>query len=206
MTGDEFAQRFDVSRETLARLTAHCDLVLKWNRRINLVGRDSEPSIWWRHVADSAQLWRLRPTKLRHWADLGAGAGYPGLVIAALAAEAAPEMRVTLVESDVRKAVFLGEAARAMGLRPAILSERIESIASLDADVVSARALAPLDRLLDHLEKHRRAGGVGLFPKGDTVHKEIESATQNRRVEHRIHPSITAPGAAIVEVGAVSSV
>jgi 16S rRNA (guanine527-N7)-methyltransferase len=199
-----FAARFDVSRETLDRLATLHDLVLRWNSRINLIGRASESEVWSRHIADSAQLWPLRPHGLRHWLDLGSGAGFPGLVVAAFGAALPSPPRVTLVESDGRKAVFLAEAARAMGVAVDLRHARIETLPPQAADVVSARALAPLDRLLGHLEKHRAPAGIGLFPKGATVHKEIEDAARAWRFEHRIHRSVTDPRAAVVEVGALS--
>lgn len=157
-------------------------------------------------MADSAQLWALRPTTLGHWVDMGAGAGFPGLVIAALAQADAPDLRVTLVESDVRKCAFLAEAARVMDIHPVIRAERIEAILPLQADVLSARALAPLETLVEYVTKHRRPDGIGLFPKGEAVHKEIEAAAKRWRFEYRIHPSVTESQGAIVEVGAVSSV
>ena len=201
---ETFRSKFDVSRETLQRLGILHDLVLKWTQRINLISRDSQGSLWGRHIADSAQLWALRPEAARTWADLGSGAGFPGLVIAALAVEAAPDLSLTLVESDARKAVFLAEAARAIGVAVRIENRRIESMPPLAADVISARALAPLEVLLGLLEKHRAAGGIGLFPKGAAVHKELETAARTWRFERRLHGSITQPGAAILEIGAVS--
>lgn len=203
---DEFFASFAVSRETLDRLETYATLLLRWNARINLVGRSTEADVWTRHIADSAQLWRLQSPSTGLWADLGSGAGFPGMVIAALAAESAPDLRITLVESDARKCAFLMEAARAMGLTPAIRTERIEAMAPLHADILSARALAPLETLLEFTVQHRRTGGIGLFPKGETVHKEIKAAAQRWRFEHRIHASVTDPRAAIVEVGALSRV
>ena len=205
MTGSpNLSPDLDVSRETRARLQILHDLVLKWTPHINLVGRRDVAHLWTRHIADSAQLWPLRPARARHWADLGAGAGFPGLVIAAFAAEQAPELLVTLVESDLRKAAFLGEAARAMGLAVNIEPSRIEALAPLHADVLSARALAPLDRLLDHAEIHRARHGRALFPKGAAVHKEIEAAAARWRFTHVLHPSATDPAAAIVEIGEIA--
>lgn len=201
---DAFQRAFDVSRETMDRLSVLHDLLLKWNSRINLISRRSEQAAWSRHFADSAQLWLLRLPAARSWADLGAGAGFPGLVIAAFAANAGPD--VTLVDSDLRKCVFLREAARHMGLAVTVHQTRIEALPPLQADVLSARAFAPLDRLLGYMEKHRNPQGRGLFPKGQTVHKEVETATRSWRFEHRLHPSLTDPGAAIVEVGAISRV
>ncbi len=196
----------DVSRETLRRLRTLEALVRKWSPAINLVSRGSLDEIWDRHVRDSAQLWRLRPPAPRRWVDLGAGAGFPGLVVAILATEAAPGLEVRLIESDARKAVFLREAARETGTDVAILCERIETVAPQEADVVSARALAPLPTLLRHLERHARPGGIGLFPKGETVHKEIEEAQKIWSFRFELHPSQSRAGAAIVEVGALSRV
>lgn len=204
--GETFRAQFDVSRETMRRLETLHDLVLKWTQRINLVSRDSQSSLWSRHITDSAQLWALRPETAQTWVDLGSGAGFPGLVIAALAADSGPRLSMTLVESDARKAVFLAEAARGMGVSVRIENCRIESLPPLAADVISARALAPLDVLLGHLEKHRATGGIGLFPKGAAVHKEIETAARIWRFERRLHGSVTQPGAAILEIGAVSRV
>jgi 16S rRNA (guanine527-N7)-methyltransferase len=188
-----FAALFDVSRETVLRLEALGEIALKWNKRINLIGRDTESTIWQRHMADSAQLWALRPAVPGSWVDLGSGAGFPALVLAAIAADTAPAWRFTMVESDARKAAFLAEASRAMALAPTILDRRIET-------------LAPLDRLLTHAQKHLAPHGIGLFPKGATVHKELAAAAAKWRFDRRIHLSVTEPGAAIVEVGAVSSV
>lgn len=202
----DFADRFGVSRETRKGLEAYVALLLRWNARINLIGRSTEAEVWTRHLADSAQLWPLRPRGARLWADLGSGAGFPGLVIAAVAREQQPDLQVTLVESDSRKCAFLLEAARALEVKPTILTERIEALAPLGADVLSARALAPLDILLEFSAKHRRSDGIALFPKGEAVHKELEAAAKRWRFEYRIHPSATDSRAAIVEVGALSSV
>ena len=203
MTAAEVAAVVDVSRETLERLAVHHRLLVQWNPRINLVSRASLPHAWRRHFADSAQLWRHRPSTATTWLDLGSGAGFPGLVIAALAAEAAPDLHVRLVESDLRKAAFLRAVIHAAALPATVLDTRIESLPSQAADVLSARALAPLDALLGHAEKHRRVAGIGLFPKGETVHNEVAEARRNWRFDPVIHPSLTDSRAAIVEIGAL---
>jgi 16S rRNA (guanine527-N7)-methyltransferase len=206
VSAEAFRRAFDVSRETLARLETHVTLLRRWNPRINLVAGSTLADVWTRHVADSAQLFALRPPEARLWLDLGSGAGFPGLVIAALAAEAAPDITVRLVESDQRKAAFLATVAREARLAAEVVAERWQRLAPQGADVVSARALAPLGELLAALEKHRRPGGLGLFPKGGTVHKEIAEASVRWRFEHKLTPSRTEPRAAILEIGAIERV
>lgn len=203
MSGAEVRAVADVSRETLDRLAIHHRLLAQWNPRINLVSRASLSESWRRHFADSAQLWRYRPAEVRFWLDLGSGAGFPGLVIAAIGADQAPSLHVTLVESDQRKAAFLRTVIRAASLPATVLDNRIESLPPQSADVVSARALASLDALLIHAEKHRSPGGICLFPKGETVHNEVAEARRTWRFDPVIHPSLTDPRAAIVEIGAL---
>ena len=203
---EAFRRAFDVSRETMTRLEAHVALLHQWNPRINLVSASTLETVWQRHVADSAQLWRFRPAGARLWLDLGSGAGFPGLVVAAFAAADAPELTVRLVESDQRKAAFLMTVARAANLRAEILDARWQRLPPQDADVVSARALAPLSDLLAAVEKHRRPGGIGLFPKGEAVHKEVAEASQRWRFDHQLNPSRTDPRAAILEIGACERV
>lgn len=197
---EEVARTFDVSRETMERLDVYAGMLRKWAPRINLVSRDTLDDLWHRHIADSAQLWRLRPLHDGLWLDLGSGAGFPGLVVAALAADH-PNVRFRLVESDARKSAFLLSVVREAALSAEVVTERIEALPPQLADVVSARALTSLAGLLAMTEKHRRPGGIGLFPKGRTVHKEIDEAQKTWRFTPRLHPSLTDPTAAIVEIG-----
>lgn len=190
----------------MERLEKQAALLARWNPRINLVSQASLEHVWDRHFADSAQLWSLRPAGARLWVDLGSGAGFPGLVVAAMAAESDPALEVRLVESDQRKAAFLTAAIREAKLPATVLAERVERLPPLQADVVSARALAPLVQLLSMSEKHRRPRGIGLFPKGASVHKEIAEAKARWRFDSVIHPSRTDPEAAIVEIGATQRV
>lgn len=208
MTGpaEAFARAFDVSRETLAAIEVHVALLRKWNPRINLVAPSTLTEVWTRHVADSAQLWALRPPGARLWLDLGAGAGFPGLVIAALARANAPGLVMRLVESDQRKAAFLATVVGEARLPAEVLAERWERLPAQRADVISARALAPLPELLAATEIHRCPGGLGLFPKGETVHKEIAEASLRWRFDHKLVASLTEPRAAILEIGAIERV
>ena len=172
---EDFARDFDVSRETLAAFEAYAALLAKWNRRINLVGRETLDELWRRHFLDSAQLLPLMPDppegRPRVIADLGSGAGFPGLVLAILGAG-----EVHLIESDQKKCAFLREAARETGAQVEIHATRIEAVESLEADVVTARALAPLEKLMAYARPVLRPGGLCLFLKGRGAEEELTAS------------------------------
>ena len=166
----------DVSRETLVKLDAMLALVEKWNPAINLVAPRSLPDAWQRHVMDSAQLFQFIPPHVRDVADFGSGAGFPGLVLAILAQEMLPNLHMTLVESDKRKATFLSQAARQLDLSVTVLTERAENLPPLLVDVVTARALAPLTALCAIAARHLAATGIAIFPKGTQWEQELVEA------------------------------
>lgn len=189
-----------VLRETLDRLDILERLVERWNPTINLVSAASLPDLWTRHIADSAQLWPLRPGHARTWVDLGSGAGFPGLVVAALAAETADGVRVTLVESDGRKVAFLRQAAREMGLALTILDMRAEAAPPQASDVVSARALAPLGTLLPFVLRHLAPDGTALLHKGRGHEAEVAAARTDWRFDLDAQPSLTDPDARVLRL------
>ncbi|NGM46931.1 16S rRNA (guanine(527)-N(7))-methyltransferase RsmG [Rhodobacter sp. SGA-6-6] len=164
-----------VSATALEKLRLFQALVEKWNPRINLVAKSTLPDLWSRHIEDSAFLCRHAPPA-RLWADFGAGGGFPGLVVATILQDRGEDTRVVLVESDLRKATFLREAARQMSLAVEIHSERVEALPPLSADIVSARALATLDTLCGLSHRHLAPGGTCLFPKGERFAEEVETA------------------------------
>jgi 16S rRNA (guanine527-N7)-methyltransferase len=196
----------NVSRETADRLILYERLVRQWTPRINLVSRASLDDLWTRHFADSAQLLALAPDDAKSWADLGSGGGFPGAVIAILAAEKMPRLSVTLVESDTRKATFLRTVFRETGVKATVRPGRIEEVESLGADVVSARALAPLDKLLVFVERHLAVGGKALLPKGAQWQKEVDIAQKSWTFSCEIHKSMTDPSAVILQIGDLSHV
>lgn len=198
--------RLAVSRETIGRLRALEALLNKWNPAINLVAKSTLPQAWQRHILDSAQLYAIAPRTVDHWVDLGSGGGFPGLVIAALSAELDPNRRVTLVEVDQRKATFLREAARQLSLDTAVLSERVEKVAPLAADVLSARALAALPLLCDFATRHLSPDGLALFPKGASYQDELADAARVWRFDVTVHQSDTDPSAVVLEMKAISHV
>lgn len=195
-----FTRAFDVSRETSRRLEIYLRLLSTWNARINLVSRDTIDDAWSRHLADSAQLLALAPPDARRWIDLGSGAGLPGLAVAALAAETRPGLNVTLVEADRRKCAFLQTAAREMELNIGIEPTRIEAIPPEPFDVVSARALAPLDRLCGLAYRFKGPGTVFLFPKGVKLDSELTTAASHWHIQAERIASLTASDAAILKI------
>jgi len=197
----------DVSRETLERLTTLQRLLTKWNPAINLVAKSTMAEAWDRHILDSAQLFRVAPANVTHWADLGSGGGFPGLVIAALSAEQDPARRVTLVEADQRKSTFLRQAARELALsNVTVLSDRIEKLPPLQADVLSARALAALPALCDFAVRHMAADGLALFPKGAQYRDELAAASRDWRFDVTTYPSETDPSAVVLAMKAIQHV
>lgn len=188
-----------VSRETKERLAAYATILRKWNPKINLVSPATLSELEARHIEDSAQIEPLAPTT-DSWADLGSGGGFPGLVIAALRAETSPGFKMTLIESDIRKSTFLREAARAMDLNVEILVARAESVRDRRFPVISARALAPLGKLLGLAHRMLDPSGVALFPKGANHAAEVDEARKEWQFTLKSIPSVTSPDAVILKV------
>jgi 16S rRNA (guanine527-N7)-methyltransferase len=181
-----------VSRETLARLDRLVEILLPVAAHTNLIARSTIPHLWTRHIADSLQLLALAPNA-RIWVDLGSGAGFPGLVLAcALAGQ--PGSMVHLVESVQKKAAFLRDAALQIQVPATVHAVRIEDFGknpNFKADVVTARALAPLDQLLRFAHPLLRSGALGLFPKGQDVEGELTQASKSWNIEASLVPSQT---------------
>ncbi len=190
----------DVSRETYRRLQTYEALLKKWNRRINLVAASTLNDIWRRHFADSLQLFEFAGAADGLWLDIGSGGGFPGAVVAIAAAERAPGLRVTCIESDIRKCEFLRSVARETGIQLGVLSRRIEDAPPQAARTLSARALGALDRLLGHAEMHLAPDGVALFLKGESWHREIDEARAHWTFDLETADSRTHPGSAILKV------
>lgn len=197
--GEVLAGRL-VSRETMQRLKAYEALLRKWNPAINLVSHSTLDQLWDRHFVDSAQIFDLCFARGRLWADLGSGGGFPGLVVAILAMERRSDLSVTLIESDQRKAAFLSTVAREVGAKVRVLPNRIEAMPGLGADTLSARALAPLVKLLEYAELHLTPGGLALFPKGATHEEEISQALEKWRFSYEVTRSMTDASAVILSI------
>ncbi|HEY8268197.1 MAG TPA: 16S rRNA (guanine(527)-N(7))-methyltransferase RsmG [Xanthobacteraceae bacterium] len=187
-------QLVPVSRETAARLDVFATLLLRWQKAVQLVAPSTLPKLWTRHIADSLQIIEFVPGAKR-WIDLGSGGGFPGLVVAIALAET-PDAIVHLVESDTRKAAFLREAVRITGASAKVHHERVESAAERFAgsvDIVTARALAPLDRLLELATPWLSSGARGVFLKGQDVDNELTQAAKSWNIVAETFSSRTDP-------------
>lgn len=184
----QFAEIFDVPRETMEKLDRYCALLTEWQDRMNLVGPSTLPQIWHRHFADSAQLLPIAG-RSRSWLDVGAGAGFPGLIIATLD----PNARVTLVESIAKKCRFL-ETVKTdleLGDRVTIENCRIEALPVQRFDVITARALASVDRLLGWCRPFADENTIWLLPKGAKWADEVSDAQRHYRFSMTHSPSLT---------------
>jgi 16S rRNA (guanine527-N7)-methyltransferase len=203
MTPEEFAAKVNVSRETSERLQRFVDLLAKWQRKINLVSADSLRDVWRRHILDSAQLARFLPPSVSSIADVGTGAGFPGVVLAILGVR-----NVHLIEVDARKCAFLAEASRAAGLdvgRDVIIHrQRVEAVDGLQVDAVTARACAPLDQLMDYAAPMLRADSTCLFLKGGRVEEELTEAAKTWRMVIERFPSVSDPSGTILRITQVA--
>src|ERR1700722_5537891 len=176
----------DISRETSEALDRFAALLLRWNRTVNLIARKDEQRLWERHIADSLQLATLMQPGPGRAIDLGSGAGFPGLVLAI-----ATGVPFDLVEADQRKAAFLREAARQTGAPVRVHPVRIEAAAIAPAPLVTARALAPLPKLLALAAPLLAPGGTCLFPKGANVQAELTEAAPQWHMRVQTIPSRT---------------
>jgi len=206
-----FAESGIVSRETLARLELYAALLVKWQRAINLVGRESLPDLWRRHMLDSAQLAEHIPSARPDGqpltlVDLGSGAGFPGLVLAIMASDAGRQWRVHLVESDARKCAFLATVARETKTDVKIHTARIEKLTPFAADLVTARALASLESLLDYAEAFMMPESHCLFLKGATAADELTAAAKSWKMTVEQLPSRSGPAGNLLHIRDISRV
>lgn len=199
LTAESFAKLTNVSRETLDRLCIYVDLLKSWNRRINLVGRNTIGDVWRRHILDSAQLYPLIPPQSRSLVDLGSGAGLPGLVLSIFGVA-----NCHLIDSDGRKAAFLREAIRLTNADATVHFARLDRAKAPPADVVTARALAPLSELVKISQHFLKPGGVCLFLKGRNVEEELTELAKQWKIPIERRPSLSDPLGSIIRLEAIA--
>ena len=197
MTGDEFQARTGASEAAMADLDRFLERLTEGNAVMNLVGPDTLPDFWNRHAWDSAQLFHVKPEALT-WADLGAGAGFPGLVLAILL-KGRPGAHVWLVESLAKRCRFLESIVDELALPATVVNGRAED-QRLKVEVVTARAVAPLEKLLSYAQPYLAAGGQGLFLKGQRADDELRDARKSWQIEAELLPSASDPRGRLVLV------
>jgi 16S rRNA (guanine527-N7)-methyltransferase len=188
-------RELNVPRETMGRLQLFCDLLREENKLQNLVSKASIENVWQRHILDSAQLLRFRPKPAASWIDLGTGAGFPGLIVAAL-----HEGEVTLVEERRLRIDFLARAAALLEVqdRTRIIGSKVERLPPGSYDVISARAFAPLERLLALAAPLSTNETIWILPKGRNAQAELDAARSSWQGDFRIEPSLTDDDAGII--------
>ena len=196
----------NVSRETFLRLKEYEKLLFKWNAKINLVSRSTLDNFWNRHVLDSAQFLSSVGEKAGKWVDLGSGGGLPGLVVAILSDEIEPVNKLFLVEADARKAVFLKTVCRELGLKVEVYNNRIEELPPISANIVSARALAPLKTLCLYAKNHLEKDGVAVFAKGENWKAELVEAQKKWIFNYEAVKSTLHEGSVVLVLRGIKSV
>lgn len=196
---EDFAASVNVSRETLERLKVFLRILEGWNSIHNLVSSASLTDAWRRHFLDSAQLAALIPPSACSLVDMGSGAGFPGLVLAEIFRDR-PGFRTVLYESTGKKCRFLAEISERLGLSPDIRQARVEEADSEPFDVITARALAPLPKLLSYAQRFAATNTIALFPKGRNMGSELTEAHKSWRMDVTQHPSLSDPSGVILEV------
>jgi 16S rRNA (guanine527-N7)-methyltransferase len=195
-----FQTAFNVSRETMEALERYKLLLVKWSKQINLVGPSTLKHFWERHALDCAQVFQIIGPEVRRIADFGSGAGLPGLILAALLADRGDNYEVTLVELSGKRCAFLREAARALNVKVTIVQEKIETVDAVSVDLVTARAFAPLDKLLNYAHEWAEKGARIVFLKGEDVQREIDEASTNWAFRSKINTSVTDARGCVLEI------
>lgn len=184
-------EKIDVSRETFAELKTFQDMVLEWNNKFNLISKSSAEDIWNRHILDSLQLFKFIDDKAKSIYDFGSGAGFPGMVLAIAAKKSLPNLKVSLMESIRKKTIFLSEVKNRLNLDVDIYNERIENLKLPKADIITSRAMASLEKLLNYAYPFCKKETVLLFLKGKTWKEEIESSLSKWSFDFETFESIT---------------
>jgi len=186
-----FLNFVNVSYETIHRLSLYEEMIISWNKKFNLVADSTLPQIWTRHFLDSAQLMKFVPLQAHTLADMGAGAGFPSIVLAVLAKGEGRDLKFYAIESTKKKAEFLKQVGEELNLNISVRAERAESIKDLKTDVITARALIALPDLLGYANRLKKKETTFIFPKGRRFSEELTEARKYWKFDCDIHPSLT---------------
>lgn len=193
-------QKYDVSRETLLKLRAYEASLQEWQNKFNLVSKASLDDAWNRHFIDSMQLFKYIPQSAQSLYDFGSGAGFPGMVLAIMAAEKTPYLKVSLIESIGKKTLYLKHVSEICSVNVEIFNQRIESLPKNKVDVITSRAMTSLSDLLGYAYPFCKKETVCIFPKGKKHQEEIDEAKKHWQFECQIHPSETSSEGVILVI------
>lgn len=176
---NDILKTYNVSRETVAKLKAYEALVKEWNEKFNLISKSSVENIWQRHILDSVQLCQFISKEDKILCDLGSGAGFPAIVLAIISEQSFPDLKVYMVESIGKKAMFLNEVISKLNLSAEVIHDRIEKIKLKNIDIITSRALAALPKLLEYAAPLSKQNTKFVFPKGTSWEEEVKNAKQH---------------------------
>lgn len=198
---ENFISTYNVSRETFLKLETYVTLLKDWQKKFNLVSNSSLPDVWTRHIADSAELFKHIPQNAKRLYDMGSGAGFPALVLAVMAQELSPELRITLIESITKKTLFLNKVKTVLNLKNVnIVNDRAENLKPSSVDVITARAMTALDGLFKYASRFCTRETVLIFPKGRSYQSEIDEALKHWNFHVEVLPNPVSEDGVILKI------
>ncbi len=200
MKKEKFTKTLNVSRETLSNFCEYEALLLKWNKKINLVSKNTISDIWERHFLDSGQIINYVDPSGKRWVDVGSGAGFPGLVVALLLRDRKIDCDIILVEKNKKKVFFLSEIIRKFNLSVQVVNDNIESLEPLNADIITARAFSELNKLIEIALHHRKKEGICLFLKGENYRFELDKTLNYWFFDYDVLNSLSSSSGKIIRV------
>ncbi len=200
MKKNEFVKSLNVSRETLNGFYEYETLLSKWNEKINLVSKNTLVDIWDRHFLDSGQIIKHVEASGKRWVDVGSGAGFPGLVVALLLRDRKIDCDLVLVEKSQKKGFFLSEVIRKLDLSVEVVNDNIDTLESLNADILTARAFSELNTLIEIAFRHRKKDGICLFLKGENYRFELDKTLNYWFFDYDIVDSLSSSSGKIIRV------
>ena len=196
----EFVKSLNVSRETLNGFYEYETLLSKWNKKINLVSKNTLVDIWERHFLDSGQIIKHVEASGKRWVDVGSGAGFPGLVVALLLRDRKIDCDLVLVEKNPKKGFFLSEVIRKLKLSVEVVNDNIDTLEPLNADILTARAFSELNNLIEIAFRHRKKEGICLFLKGENYRIELDKTLNYWFFDYDIVDSLSSSSGKIIRV------
>lgn len=193
-------EEYNVSRETCDKLDIYAALLEKWQNSINLVSNSTLASLWERHILDSAQLLSYLPKQPVKILDCGSGAGLPAVILALLT-----DHQIEMAESDTRKCAFMQTALRETGAKAVIHNERLETLPFLNADIITARAFASIDKILQLTSAQHKEGQVFWLLKGRSVNEELTHKAVSNKIEHQNYESLVSGEGVITRLARLSA-